>query len=463
MMESYLLPQKLGEKLRLKFLKPTLKIGEDITLQGFLVKFPHENEIKRSVWNSLSPIIRNFRVAGITPFPHDGFPLLPAVIPYWIREKGGVVEVEGKIYDLSQFSSLSGRFILAEKLKRIAIHRYLLSEKPGLDGRKIYNMMELSFPEKMKYVMLPYFTSTSQYFSRLGGCTVTFLDSMSKYYASNFSPIQKLLREINPILRKERVKVRLLYENDVEIHIPVNFKIKYQEMKDKKALSFYSNRKGREWEKNAITQSVIKMEKIIGLSDIPFIPTEEEMQVYGEELKEYAFDIAIFALQRHLEKPAIMEDALRVKEKFIRWIDREFPLISEAMKMGVIMDMADVNGFGEHLARLINSWDRIQVRNSEYGVYSLYDIVFERIEDVLRDKLKREIASISEKRRLKRIINRVLWELNTLRPEGWSYDYFEKKMIERGVEDRITKIFDSLLKEGIVIRKREGYVAISSL
>ncbi len=464
MIEDYLLPQRLSEKLKLKFLKPTLRLGEEILFYGFLVELPEAQRFREILWQALAPELGNFQVKAITPFPERGFPLLPVIIPEHLKVRGRVFELQGRILDFSQFSSMAGRFVIVEKLRSLRLHDYLLMESPGLDGRKIYNLLDASFPDRMRDVMLSYFLSSPEYLSRMGGCTLTFLDSMSEYYTSDFSAVKHLIEELSPLLRKEQLKVALNYNGEMDVSLNVSFKVKYLRVKDRHALRFYSLRRGREWEKSAVTESTVRMEELIGVSDVPFIPLKEEMQVYGEELKEYAVDIAVYALRKHMESPSLdVESVERYKERFLRKIEKEFPLINEAMRMGVVMDMASVNGFGEHLARLLNAFSRAEIGNPGEKVYTLYQVVLERIEDVMRDRIKREIAALSEKRRIERIINRVLWELNALRPEGWSYEYFEKKMRERGLEDRAAKVFEALVRENVVIRKNAGYVAISSL
>lgn len=463
-MEEYILPQKLSEKFKLRFLKPTTRVGEWLIFQGFTVKLPNSAELRERSWSSLSTLVGDFEVVGITPFPEDGFPVLPAVISRRLGKLPRVAEIEGRILDFSQFSHLSGRFILVEKLKPISLEKYLSLEKSGLDGRKIYNILDLSFPERLRDAMVPYFLSSSGYLFRIGGCTLSFLDTLSKYYASDFSAVRELLLSLHPLLRKNTVKVRLHYLDDFEIQVRGDLKIKYQSLASRSALKFYSKRKGREWEKSAFTQSDIRMEEIIGVSDIPFIPTREEIQVYGDEIREYGLDIARYVLEKHLERPLMTDESVDIfKERLIGKLEKELPLLSEAMKMGIVMDMANVNGFGEHLARLLNSWERLNMGNPGDKVQLFYIHVLERLEDVLQDRLRRELAALSEKKRVERIINRVLWELNTLRPEGWSYEYFEKKIEERGLEDRTSKIFEALLRENIIIRKNGGYVAISSL
>ena len=463
-MEDYLLPWKVSDKLKLRFLSPTLRIGENAEFVGFVVNPSNDEYIRRALWRKLSPLLGDIKVRGMTPFPEDGFPIIPVVFPGWFKRIHSLARIRGKVYDLSQFSNLSGRFILVEAMERVKPENYFLLEKSGLDGRKIYTLMNSAFPAGIREVIFSYFISSSSYLNRVGGCTVNFMDTLSKYYASDFSPIARMIGKVNPLLRKERIKITLMYEEDVEAVIATSFKIKYNEMDSRKALSFYSRRRDRAWEKNAITKSNIKMENLIGISDIPYIATSEEMKIQLDEILEYSFDIALFALEKHLENPSIDETyAQKIKERFIRKIEKEFPLISESMKMGVVMDMADVNGFGEHLARLINAWERAGIGDSFESVYSLYSTVFERIEDVMQDKLRRELAALNEKKRIERVINRILWELNTLKPEGWSFEYFERKMKERGIEDRIERIFEELKREGIVIRKDGRFLAASYL
>ncbi len=456
MMEDYFYPQSLPEKLKLRFLKNTLKIGEFADFEGFIVKLQNSGIIREALWTKIAPIIGDFEVKGITPFPERGFPIMPIIVPKWVRLKGCCGIVRGKIYDLSQFSKMKGRFLLVENFEIAKIEDYLVMEKSGLDGRRIYNLFDSAFPEASRDVMLSFFISSGIYGSRIGGCTVTLLDSLSKYYTSNFKDVRILMSLLPSILTRNSTKVEVVYDEPMEIRVLHPLKIKYAHLNLNNALRFYPTRRGKEWEKSAITESTIKIENLIGSAEIPFIPYAEEMKFDVEDLKEYGVDILSFVVKKHLEVPEIDANRMeRAKEKLILKIEKEFPLLTEAMKVGIVMDIADVNGFGEHTVRLIDSWRRLGMQDAEEKIMGLYDTLFERIEDVLQDRLRRELSSLDERRRIERVINRVLWELNILKPEGWNFFYFEKKLGERGVENA-EKILKELLQKGVVIEKRKN-------
>ena len=456
MIEDYFYPQRLPEKLKLKFLKNTLKIGDFANFKGFIVKLQNERIIREALWAKIAPIVGDFEVRGITPFPEKGFPIMPIVAPKWVKFQGCCGIVEGKIYDLSQFSEMRGRFLLVENFERMKMEDYLLMEKSGLDGRKIYNLFDSSFPETSRDVMLSFFLSSGIYAKRIGGCTVTLLDSLSKYYTSDFKDARILMGLMPSLLSKNSTKVEVMYDEPIEIKVSHPLKIKYAHLNQNNALKFYPTRKGKEWEKSAITESTIKIENLIGSAELPFIPYKEEMKFEIKELKEYAVDIASFVLKKHFEAPVIDTSRMeRAKEKLIAKIEKEFPLLAQAMRVGIIMDIADVNGFGEHTVRLIDSWKRLGMQNAEEKIMELYSTLFERIEDVLQDRLRRKISSLDERKRIERVINRVLWELNILKPEGWDFFYLEKKLKERGVENA-EKILRELLQKGVIIEKRKN-------
>ncbi len=465
MIEDYLYPQPLPDKLKYNFLRNTLKIGEYATFQGFLVSISNSNKIREDLWPKLAPKIGDFKVKGITPFPERDFPIMLVIVPSWLKIKGHLGLIEGKIYDLSLFSHRQGRFLLANNFEKVDLEKYLLMEPSGLDGKKIYNIFDSSFPETSRDIMLSFFLSSGMYTHRIGGCTVTLLDALSKYYASNFRKVKRLMDNMPSILNKSSVKIQLQYDKPIEVKVMHSFKIKYSKLNPKNAIKFYNQRNGREWEKSAITESTIKIENLIGSSDLPFIPYSEEMSFEANELIEYSIDIASFVLKKHMESPEIGPENIEgVKERLINKFEREFPLLSEAMKVGIIMDMADVNGFGEHTARLVDSWNRLGIVNTANKILEIYTTLFERVEDVLQDKIRRELSSIDERRRVDRIINRVLWELNILRPSGWDFFYFEKKLNERGIEKNAEKILQELLQKGVVIRKsRDKFLAVEHI
>ena len=464
MMEEYLLPERLPEKFRREFLKDTLKTGDYRSFEGFIVSLPNAGVLREVLWKKLSPIIGDFEVRGITPFPEKGFPVLPIVIPYYASIKGRVAAIEGRIYDFSMFSNIQGRFLLVDRWEKRKVEDYILKRRTGLDGKKIYRIFDSAMAEVSRDVMLSYFLSSSRYIQRTGGCTVTLLDPKSKYYTGNFKELEMLIGNLHPILRRDRMKITLLYDDEINVSVAPSLHIKYGLMKESNALRFYPSRRAKEWEKSALTRSDIRREELIGSAEIPFIAYEEETMVDDYEIREYAIDLLSYVMEKHIETPEIGEEYVNnFKMKFIRRVEKDFPIISEAMKMGIIMDIANVNGFGEHLGRLVNSWERLGVMNPEEKVLRIYSNLFERIEDVMGNTIRKNLSALGEKKRIERILNRILWELNTLKPEGWNYFYFEKKAKERGVE-RIEKIFDNLLKEGIIIEKRKGlFYAVSSL
>ncbi len=462
MSEIPYIPWKVTDKLKLEFLKTTQKIGDEITFEGFLTHLPAEIWIKERLWNRLSPIFGDFKVLGLTPFPENGFPVLPVVIPEGMKVKGRVVELQGRVYDFSLFSSLEGRFLAAEKFREKRVEEYIPLEKLGLDGARIQYLFSSTFENKMSQVMLPYFISSSRYLSRVGGCAVDFVDTPSKYYSANMGEIFGMIKNIHPILKKEKFTVELEYGERMEVKFRVPLGIRYSLLPPRNALKFYTQRRGREWEKSAVTKSTHKMEEIIGAADLPFIPKKEETMLYDTEIKEYAVDLALYAFHMHLAKPEVTEE-LGVKRKILKRIEREFPEIAEAMRSGVLMDMSDVNGFGEHLSRVLNSWRRIDETHALERTMETYMLLFERIDDVFGIRIRRELASLGERRRIERIINRILWELSVLRPEGWSYEMLLSKLEERGLEDKAERIVESLRREGILIENRGLFKAVDTL
>ncbi len=465
MIEDYLLPWPLPEKLKLKFLANSFKIGEHIEFEGFIVNTPNDKLFRELLERELFPKIGDFRIKGITPFPNNGYPVMPLVVPYWIPLKFSFGTVEGRIYDFSEFTPLKGRFLLVERAEKKNVEKYLIGDGSALDGGKIQKLFEFSFPDNTAEIMLSFFLSSGSYAGRIGGCTVTLIDAMSKYYASDFRGIEGVLGKISPMLTKNSFRVTLEYDAPWNISIRSSVKIKYSQMKSKKALNFYTTRSGREWEKSALTNTTVKMDKLIGSAELPFIPYKEESIADAGELEEYSMDIASYVIQRHIKEPEIdIETVEKAKDKIVRKIDSEFPLLSEAMRVGVLMDIGDVNGFGEHVGRLVNAWSRLGRGDPVDNVLRIYTTLFERIEDALQERIKKEISAVGEKKRLEKIINRVLWELNVLRPEGWDFFYFQKKMEERGISKTPEKIFEELLKNGLIIEKKKNlFLGVSSI
>ncbi len=466
MIEELYFPKKIDEKFKERFIKNTLKLGEDAYFEGFLLRFPEEQKFRKLLWERLSPSLGNFKIKLITPFPERGFPAIPVVIPSWLSSRVSVGSVEGKIYDLSMFSSDSGRFILAEKITKIKLEDYMQFEKSGLNSKNIYEIFDSTFSEFARDVFASYFLSSPQYLGRVGGNALSLLNTNSKYYASNFKPFFSLLSSISDILRKDSFNVTLSYEDEIKINVAPKFRIRYEVMSKRSAKSFYSNRKAKVWEKSAITESDIKFHELIKYSDIPYIPAKEEVTIVDDSyLRDYSLDLGFYAFENHLKNPEVDEDyIINFKKRLIKKIGAEFPHILEAMQLGIIMDISDVNGFGEHGARVLSAWERMHVGNEIEKITDIYLTAFERIDDVLGKKIENELATLKMRSRRDKIINRVLWELNQLKPNGWTYEYFEMKMAERGIDNGIDKIFGALRKDGLVIMKRkERYIAVANV
>ena len=464
MMTLYM-PKRVSDRFLARFLKSTVRIGDDVYLEGFVVSIPNEAHLRKILWNSLSMPYGDFRIRGITPFPQDGFPVLPILFPRWLRPCGPVARVGGKIHDLSLYSGESGRFLIVESCESIPLEKYLEYEKPGLNSKNIEDMFDATFPELSKDVFLSYFLSSPIYLGRVGGSAVTMIRANSRHYASSFSPLYDAVNSAHSLLRKDSFKVTLRYDSEVDITVHPRFKIRYDRMSSKSAGKFYASRRAKLWERSVVSEGTTKATSLISSADVPFIPMREEAQIGDlSYFSEYSLDLGLYVFFRHLERPEIDEGYVEgFKARMLSRIEREFPDIVEAMRLGIVVDMADVNGMGEHAARIVNAMERFSLGDPVEMATELYINLFDRIEDVLGQKIRRELASMKMKSRQERIINRVLWELNVLRPEGWSYEYFESKMRERGME-KIDRIFQMLLNDGIVIMRRKGvYRAVSNL
>ena len=464
MIEDYLLPRPISEKLKERFTRSTLRVGDSVNLSGFLVNPSFSKEMRVALWDKLSPVIGDFRVLGLTPFPQEGFPVMPVILPKGIGARSRAVEITGDVHELSQFSKYSGRFILVNKLIPRRAEDFLILAKTGLDGGKIMRMFSDAFHGAARESMLLYFLSSSKYSSRVGGCALSLVQLSDEDYGGT-EGFKAVVRKIHPALRRSRIKLELNYDGIVESEVRVNLPIKYQELKPKKALEFYGERRGKEWEKSAMTDIIGGLEDLIGLSEVSLIPYREESYVLDDEIKEYSLDIATYALEKHIEMPPMDYDyAERFKERFLSKVESDLPLLSEAMRYGVIMDLSDVNGFGEHIARIVNSFQRLSRGNPEEMALEFTVETLARVEDAYQDIFRKRIASIGERERFERALNRILWELNTLKPEGWDFFYFQKKVDERGLNRDAEKILRELVDRGYVrILPGDRFLAVSSI
>ncbi|NPA74851.1 MAG: hypothetical protein GXO25_02070 [Euryarchaeota archaeon] len=459
------LPLRIDEKFKARFLKNTLRLGERVEFIGYNVRMPAGPAMRELLWPALAPMLGDFTVRGLTALPGNGMPVIPVVYPSYLIPRGTVLCVEGVLSDFSVYSAKSGRFVLADSVKKVPVERYLELERTGLSGNAMLQIMDSAFTGAARDVMLTYFSGSGSYVGRVGGSAVSFLKASARGYAENFKELMSMVNAINPILTRTEMTVRLRYDSEVEVKLKGGFKIRYQHLTPRRAERFYQSRKARAWEQSAMTDSKISMETLISLSDAPLIPTREEVQVGDENLlKEYSLDMGFYAFQNHIRRPEIDGgEVLRYKELLVSRLEREVPDIVEAMRLGIIMDIGDVNGFGEHMARAMDAWYRISGEWRVEPVLSMYVELFSRVEDIKGERIRREVAAQSLAKRDRLLTNRVLWELNTLKPEGWEYEYFEQKMRERGLT-RIAKRFEELLREGIVIEKRKGvYFAVAKL
>ncbi len=466
MISDYYLPTKISDKFLFRFLKDTGRVGDEIVLEGFLVSIPYANIMRRALWQSFSIVCGDFDIMGVTPFPVDNFPVMPVLIPRTYRKRARVVRITGKVYDLSMFSSLSGRFLFVEKMESMSPERYFSMEHSGLGSKIIREMIRSSFDGLAGEIFTAYFLSSASYANRIGGNAISVLSANRKGYATDFSEFRHIVDELNPIFKKGKVTVTLTYEDDMQIKVDAGFKIRYTHMVSKRASKYYRVRKSMAWEKSAITEASVKAKSVIMYSDIPYFPTEKEVKIRDTGLlQEYNIDLGFYVFDKHISDPEIDEHYVEnVKSKLLWKLEREFPLIVDAMNLGIIMDMGDINGFGEHAARVINAMERLRYGDPVEETVKLYLGIFERIEDVIGKKVRLKLDSMHVGSREKMLINRALMELNTLKPGGWSYDYFDKKIRERGYEKDTYKIFQRLWKEGIIIKTVEGlYKAVNNL
>ncbi len=466
MISSYYLPQKISDKFLARFLKDTTRVGELIDIEGFIIQVPFENEWRKALWPKLSPIAGNFEVRGITPFPEDNFPVLPIIIPAWAKKNVRTGRVEGRVYDLSMFSAGHGRFLIVDKIERVPYKKYITLESSGLHGSVIRDIINQTFPELAAEVFAVYFMSSPSYIGRTGGSAVSILDANSKYYAYNMNAFGEIFSMLKPALRNSKYKLSLSYDGNIETTISLDFKIRYDNLKKAQARKYYRARNSKLWEKSAMTVASVKAQELIQYADVPYLPKKEETVIIDDTyLKDYSLDIGFYVLEKHIQEPAIDEKFVEgFKAQLVRKLEREFPMLVEAMKLGILMDIADVNGFGEHAARVAEAYKRLGADNLVDSAANIYLALFERMEDIMQERIKNELNAAKEHGREKRIINRVLWELNLLKPTGWDYEYFATKLEERGYTKDPEKLLTKLHTEGHIIMKRKGiYYAISNL
>ncbi|GEM_PF-2175569 len=464
-MIPHYLPRRISDAYLQNFVRSTLKLGGYFEAYGFLVRIPQERMFRRLLWRSLSLSYGNFTVRGITPLPESGVPVLPILFPEWMHPRGPVVFVRGRIHDFSLYSEGQGRFVVAEEYENRRVEDYLQMEKPGIGAAHIEDILDYTFFELAREAFTPYFLSSSMYLNRIGGSAITVFGVNSKHYAHSFPVFREVISRFHNLLRKDSFKVKLIYDSEFDVVVSPRFTIRYDRMEKDQARRFYQSRRGSVWEKSVVSESSARATTMLMYSDIPYIPTLEEVRIGDlDYLQEYSLDIGLYVFHRHLQKPQIDEGYLdKFKMKLISRIEREYPDIVEAMRLGILMDMGDVNGMGEHAARVVNAFERLGLDDAFNRATALYIDLFSRIGDIFGTKIRRELSSLNLKKRRVWLINRVLWELNMLRPQGWTYRYFAEKMEERGF-DNIERIFNNLLNEGVIYRKREDlYLAAANL
>jgi len=465
MISSYYFPQKISDKFLARFLKDTTRIGEHITLEGFIINVPFEN-LRRALWPKLSPIAGNFEVRGITPFPDDNFPVLPIVIPAWLKKNVRVGRVSGRVYELSMFNAGHGRFLVVDEFERISYKKYITMEHTGLHSSVIRNILDSTFAELAAEVFAVYFMASPSYMGRTGGSAVSLLDANSKYYSHNMNVFGEIISTLKPALRKSKYKLSLNYDGNIETIISLDFKIRYDNLKKAQARKYYRARNSKLWEKSAMTAASVSAQELIQYADVPYLPKKEETTIIDDSyLKDYSLDIGFYILEKHIAEPDIDEHfAEQFKAQLLRKLEREFPMLVDAMRLGVLMDIANVNGFGEHAARVAEAYKRLGANNIVESAADIYIALFERIDDIMHKKIKNELNAVKVRGEEKRIINRVLWELNLLKSTGWDYEYFASKLEERGYTKDPEKLLTRLHTEGYIIMKRKGiYYAVSNL
>ena len=416
--------------------------------------------------------------------------------------KGTIFRVQGKLMHFKEYlpykaSLLQGVFILAEDVSKVSSKEYLKFVPPKLNGRNVRAIIYRSASEDLAKPLLLKLTASSTIYGRVGGITTSLLTFGEDYSVK--SEEWKTLRKIIPsqLYKTFKPKVRVYDKLNVATATythPVGYFVK--KPSEYSSFLWYRLDESRV-EHSEITQveESTAFDKDIGIttmSDLVYVPYRKEAVFIEEDiLQEEIFDIAYFSFYNYVKSPLInTSERERVIPTIIEKIKDNYPEIysltlipddvanEEGLRMR-LFSLREAGGFGEHIMRVVDSLDRLNVQNTDSVFWEEYlqvmlDRFYEANDNRIKNEFNRASTILLERKNFLKIrrINEMLQSLNMRNPDGWYEESFVREALSRDIESdeaKALRLLQHLIENGTVYKKgededgRERYYAAVSV
>ncbi len=447
----------------------SLKLHRRIVLKGLYGKSQNLYSLADVMWKYLAPVFGRFRFYSLAQYPDREAPTILILITddTEIYGKGPYAIVEGVVDDFYNYSPFEGRFVVCERFERVYYDKIFDIGKPEVSKEAIQTIF---FGDKFQEALMGLLMSSPMYFDRAGGDGLAVFRVLGREYPE-MGEIKKILNEyysqIHPILKLQTMQVRAQYPLPIEIsyRVRIDSPVRIRKFSAEKIQGYLVKRKHR-GEMSVFTNFELGCgamdnienfyrsgyNKILTLSDIPLLPYREELWV--PEIREYSLPLAEYAIYNHIAMPKMVISEKELEgavEKILNYTSSYLPMLREAMNYGFLADVAKIGGIWEHIARVAHSYMRCGF-DKEYALgkaVELYTELLERIYESMERILRVFLAAQTDRKKMEKIVDRVLFELSVYRPAGWSYEEFQNRMELRGFEPKkIEKILRELIMQG---------------
>ncbi len=481
---------RLNRQLNNEFTKKsTLFLNRKWEGSGFLLKSLYTEKIGYLLEPFLFKIYGAYKVRMlVSSFDQNSISIL-VLIPDSIAKtlKNSYVRVKGNVDELSNYITLSGRFILINELDPLNLDNVFKEVKPAIDEQRLLNMIDENVDKNSSILnrfLKLFFISTPIYYNKSGGIGAYFINY--EVGASRFTDqpsLQKIKDSvkdietvIHPLFRSGIISYANQYDEREKIYKKFSMPIKYQhKAEDETSRILRSRTDSLELTFTAIksgnANALSSMQKdIITYIDQPLLVSNDDLQFELTELKEYSLDIGHLALLKHfsnIKSELSAKEIFEIRARMLSNLEKNIPEIKECMENNIFFNDSVYGGLGEQAIRMINSLKRYGLNNRliEQSVSAHFTDIIERIYEQYRPQIKKELTElkmISNTQRKQKIAMRALSELNWFLPDCWQYDDFEKLLFEKDMESReVENIFKALKESKLIYETKKGcYKAI---
>ncbi|MGC8497375.1 MAG: hypothetical protein ACP5NL_05195 [Thermoplasmata archaeon] len=469
--------------------KSTLFLNREWEGSGFLLKSRYTEKIGYLLEPFLFKIYGTYKVRMLVPSFDQSSVSILVLIPDSIARtlKNNYIRCKGIIDELSNYITISGRFVLINELDPIDMNTVFKEVQPAIDEHRLLNMIDESVDKNgslLNRFLKLFYISTPLYYSKSGGIGAYFInyEPGSSHFTdlTTVRNIKDSVKEIetviHPLFRSGIISYTNQYDEREKISKKFSMPIKYQHSAEDEVsrllgsrtnsleLTFTTIKSGKANELSALQKDIITY------IDQPLLVSKEDLQFELGELKEYSLDIGHMALLKHfsnVQSELSAKEIFEIRARMLHNIEKNIPEIKECMENNVFFNDSVYGGLGEQAIRMVNSLKRYGLDNMviEQSVSAHLTDILERIYEQYSPQIKKELAKlkiVSNTQRKQKIAMRAVSELSWFLPDCWQYDDFEKLLFEKDMDSwEIEKLFSALKESRFIYETKKGcYKAI---